>query len=133
MDEKLLYLIVADLLLFVHVLFVGFIVFGLLLIFIGKMLTWQWVYSLWFRLTHLIGISIVVIQAWLGIICPLTTWEMTLRDLAGDTVYEGSFISYWLSSLLYYTAPAWVFAAVYTVFGILVVLSWFWVRPRKLR
>lgn len=30
---------------------------------------------------------------------------------------------------VYYQAPAWAFVVVYTVFGGLVVASWFWVRP----
>ena len=58
------------------------------------------------------------------------TWEMALRTAAGDAVYGGSFISHWLESLLYYHAPKWVFMVCYTLFGSLVVVSWFWVRPR---
>ena len=64
-------------------------------------------------------------------ICPLTTVEMALRARAGDATYTGSFIAHWLESLLYYQAPAWVFAACYTAFGAIVFGSWFWVRPRK--
>ena len=45
-------------------------------------------------------------------ICPLTTWEMALREL------------------IYYQAPWWVFVVAYTAFGAVVVFSWFWVRPR---
>lgn len=125
-----LYAIAADALLVLHVLFVLFIVFGLLLIFVGRFLSWQWVRNRWFRLAHLVGIGIVVLQAWFGLICPLTIWEMSLRARAGDAVYEGAFIAHVLNELLYYNAPAWVFVVAYTVFGSLVVLSWFWVPPR---
>ncbi len=55
---------------------------------------------------------------------------MSLRYRAGDMVYSGSFISHWLETLLYYRAPAWVFAVAYTLFGALVVASWYFVRPR---
>ena len=130
MDSKLLYLFTADAMLFTHVLFVVFVIFGLLLIFPGKIRSWSWVRNPWFRVTHLIGIGIVVLQSWLGIICPLTTWEMALRVEAGNSVYGGSFISHWLKILLYYQAPEWVFIVCYTLFGSLVVASWFWVRPR---
>jgi hypothetical protein len=82
-------------------------------------------------MTHLLGIGIVVIQSWLGIICPLTIWEMNLRAKAGETIYDGSFITHWLNQLLFFQAPAWVFVVCYTVFGSLVLLSWLWVRPRK--
>jgi hypothetical protein len=80
-------------------------------------------------LAHLIAIGVVVLQSWLGIICPLTTWEMALREKAGDAVYAGTFVSHWLETILYYSAPAWVFVLCYTVFGLLVLASWFWVRP----
>jgi polyferredoxin len=75
----------------------------------------------------------VVVQAWLGRICPLTVWESALRERAGDAVYTGSFIAYWLDELLYYQAPAWVFTLVYSLFGALVLASWYFVRPRPVR
>ena len=124
------YLFAADLILFTHVLFVAFVVVGLVLILLGKFLNWRWVRNWWFRIAHLVAIVIVVLQAWLGVICPLTTLEMYLRKQAGDAVYAGTFISHWLESILYYQAPMWVFTLCYTVFGALVVLSWFWVRPQ---
>ena len=130
MNSASWYLLAADLILFTHILFVAFVVIGLVLILLGKLLDWHWVRNWWFRLIHLVAIGIVVLQAWLGAICPLTTLEMYLRKQAGDTVYAGTFISHWLESILYYQAPMWVFTLCYTVFGLLVVLSWFWVRPR---
>lgn len=128
-----LWLLAADALLFSHVLFVAFVVFGLILILVGRLLQWSWIRNAWFRLAHLIAIGVVVIQSWLGLVCPLTTWEMALRRQAGDAAYSGTFISHWLESILYYRAPAWVFAVCYTAFGVLVVASWFWVRPRPFR
>ena len=112
-----------------HVLFVVFVVLGLVLIFMGKFLFWQWVKNPWFRIAHLLGVGVVVVQSWFGVICPLTIWEMNLRLNAGETAYEGSFITHWLSEILYYQAPPWVFVVAYTVFGGLVLSSWFLVRP----
>ncbi len=83
MESKTLYLLVADVLLLTHVLFVVFVILGLLLIVAGKLLSWPWVQNPWFRLAHLIGIVVVALQSWLGAICPLTTWEMALRVKAG--------------------------------------------------
>jgi len=131
METGFLYLLAADLLLIGHVLFVAFVVFGLVLILIGKPLNWNWVRNPWFRLIHLAAIGIVALQSWLGVICPLTKLEMTLRDRADGVVYSGSFISHWLDSLLYYQAPAWVFTVCYTGFAALVVISWYWIRPRR--
>lgn len=122
--------LLADILLVLHAAFVAFVVFGLVLILVGKAFSWSWVRNRWFRITHLCCIGIVVVQSWLGIICPLTSLEMALRAKGGGTTYESTFISHWLGELLYYEAPAWVFILVYTAFGMLVVISWFSVRPR---
>ncbi len=132
MESGFLYLLAADLLLFGHVLFVAFVVVGLALIFIGKLFDWTWVRNPWFRIAHLAAIGIVALQSWVGIACPLTTWEMALRERAGDAMYAGSFISHWLESLLYFQAPVWVFTVCYTVFAAVVGASWFWVRPRRI-
>lgn len=126
-----MYAIAADLVLVVHVALVGFVVMGLVLVYLGKFFSWRWVRNPWFRLLHCATIVVVAIQAWLGLICPLTIWEMQLRRLAGQAAYEGSFITHWMSSILYYHAPAWVFTSAYTVFGVLVLASWFIVRPRR--
>jgi hypothetical protein len=80
---------------------------------------------------HLAGIAFVVIQSWAGLFCPLTTLEMWLRGQAGGAQYEGSFIQYWLGRFLYYDAPAWVFVVVYTVFGLLVIITWARFPPQK--
>ena len=130
MESQPLYSLVADAMLLAHALFAAFVVFSLILIFMGKFLSWRWVRNPWFRVTHLLGIGIVVLQSWFGAICPLTIWEMDLRSKAGETIYEGSFIPYWLNDLLYYQAPSWVFVVCYTAFGGLVLVSWFLVRPR---
>lgn len=126
----MLYRLAADAILVLHLGFVVFVVLGLVLILAGGKLGWEWVRNRWFRIAHLAGIGVVVLQAWLGQICPLTIWEMSLREKAGETTYAGSFIQHWLHELLYYEAPMWVFAVCYTVFGLLVAASWYFIRPR---
>lgn len=126
-------LLVADLLLVLHVLFIAFVVMGLTLVIAGKLSGWQWVRNPYFRYVHLGAISFVVLQSWLGLPCPLTVWESSYRQAAGDVSYEGSFIAYWLSALIYYQAPGWVFSLTYSLFGGLVLVSLFWVKPRSLR
>jgi len=124
-------LLAADAILVSHVLLVAFIVGGLALIYIGKWLSWAWVRNYWFRLLHLAAITVVVLQSWVGVVCPLTIWETEMRELAGGEGYEGSFIQHWLQSILYYEAPAWVFIVAYTVFAGVVVASWFAVPPKR--
>ncbi|RJG05549.1 DUF2784 domain-containing protein [Noviherbaspirillum cavernae] len=130
MSPQLPYQSLADLVLSVHVAIVLFVVGGLVLILVGNLRAWHWVNALWFRLAHLAAIAVVVAEAWLGAVCPLTTLEMWLRDRAGASVYEGSFIDHWLQSLLYYEAPAWVFTMGYSLFGLAVVAAWWYFPPR---
>ena len=133
MDSSFFYLLVADVILFLHVLIVAFNVFGLILIIIGSVLKWSWIRNPWFRYTHIAAICVVIIQSWVGVVCPFTTWEMALRSKAGETVYSGTFISHWLESILYYQASPWLFVILYTAFGALVIASWFMVRPRPFK
>lgn len=133
MEQKTLYLIAADALLFIHVLFVLFVILGLLLIFSGRFFSWTWVHNPWFRLVHLGAIGIVVLQSWLGETCPLTRWETLFRAWAGESAYTGDFVAHWLETLLYYRFPEWIFTVVYTVFALVVLAAWFWVPPRPFR
>ncbi|MEM7708134.1 MAG: DUF2784 domain-containing protein [Pseudomonadota bacterium] len=133
MENGAFYRLAADAILLVHALFVAFVVLGLVLILLGKGWRWRWVRNPWFRLAHLAAIAFVVVESWLGAVCPLTVWELALREKAGDSVYAGAFIAHWLEAVLYYRAPPWVFITVYTAFGGLVIASWFWVPPRRLR
>lgn len=88
------FLFLANTVLAVHVLFVCFVVFGLLLIYLGFFLRWAWVRNPVFRLLHVAAIGLVVMQSWAGMICPLTTWEMALRARAGVDTYTGAFIQH---------------------------------------
>jgi hypothetical protein len=124
------YRIFADIVLITHVAFVSFVVFGLILILCGGVFDWRWIRNPWFRTMHLAGIALVVFQVWLGIICPLTTLEMHLREKAGDSIYGGTFVAHWLRKLLFYQAPPWLFVFCYTVFGLAIVVSWIKFRPR---
>jgi hypothetical protein len=133
MDRSAILRVVADILLTTHVAFVAFVICGLLLIVWGGFRRWNWIRNPWFRMLHLAAIGVVVVQAWFGVICPLTTWEMSLREEAGDQTYGGTFIAHWLQNLLYYEAPPWVFVVCYTVFGLIVVGTWFGFRPRPFR
>ena len=120
----------ADLVLVAHVAFVVFVVFGLLLILCGGVMGWRWVRNPWFRVAHLAAIGLVVLQAWLGIVCPLTTLERHLREAAGDAIYSETFIAHWLHRVLFFQAPMWAFTVCYTLFGLAVVMSWIQFRPR---
>ncbi len=127
------YRLLADLVLILHVSFVVFVVFGLIFILCGGLRGWKWIRNPWFRSAHLGAIALVVIQAWFGIICPLTILENHLREKAGAYAYGGSFIAYWLHKALFFQVAPWIFGLCYTLFGIAVIYSWIKYQPRPFR
>ncbi len=116
--------LLADAVLLLHLAVVAFIVLGLALILVGGRRGWRWVRRRWLRLLHITAIAVVVAQAWLGRYCGLTVLESWLRRQAGQPAYERSFVAHWVHRLLYYDAPMWVFALLYTLFGLLVLWAW---------
>lgn len=131
MMDALSYQLLANGVLLLHVAIVVFVVGGLVLIILGNLRVWRWVNALWFRLAHLAAITVVVAEAWMGAVCPLTTFEMSLRAKAGASTYAASFIEHWLQRILYYEAPSWVFTVVYTLFGLVVAATWWYFPPRR--
>ena len=77
--------------------------------------------------------GVVVLQAWFGIECPLTTLESSLRVQAGQAGYGASFVQDWLYRLLYYRAEAAVFTLLYSLFGVAVALVWWFAPPVRQR
>jgi polyferredoxin len=129
-NQTLPYQLLANATLILHVAIVAFVVGGLVLIIAGNLRAWRWVNALWFRLAHLAAIAIIVAEAWFGAVCPLTSLEIWLRGKARTTTYTGSFIEYWLQRILYYEAPSWVFTVGYSLFGLVVVVTWWYFPPR---
>jgi len=122
------YRFLADVVVAIHALYIGFVVFGLVAIFIGYARSWRWVRNRYFRIFHLAAILFVCAESISGIDCPLTTLENALRLSAGQNGYGGDFIAYWLDRLIFYNFPPWVFATIYFAFGAL-ILSALWLVP----
>lgn len=118
----------ADAVLVTHAAFIAFVVFGQVYVLLGWGLDWRSARNRWFRRLHLAAIGIVVIQSWIGMACPLTSLESGLRAETGAGHYDQGFIAHWLSRLIYYDLPAWVFVLVYSLFGALVLTS-YWRFP----
>ncbi len=74
------YRIAADVTVTLHLAYVAFVVLGLVAVFAGYFRSWGWVRNRWFRGIHLAMILIVVVEAWAGVVCPLTTLEYALRE-----------------------------------------------------
>ncbi|WP_118180530.1 DUF2784 domain-containing protein [Paraburkholderia phosphatilytica] len=120
----------ADTVLVLHALLVLFIVGGVIAIWVGAALKQRWVRNRVFRIAHLAAIGVVALLAALNIPCPLTVLEDWLRT--GQTGAQG-FVQRWVSALMYYDLPGWVFSVAYVAFLFVVLLTWFRVRPRSRR
>ncbi len=121
----------ADGVLIVHAFFIAFVVLGLVAILLGIALKWGWVRNFWFRVLHLAAIAFVVAQTFMGMACPLTTWENALRVSGGQEAYsERGFIEHWLHRVIFFDAEPWVFTLCYSLFA-LAVAGTMWLAPPR--
>lgn len=126
--------LLADAVLALHAGVVAFAVFGALAILVGAPRGWRWVRGFAFRAAHLVLLLVIALQAWMGRLCPLTTWEQALRIRAGQRTYDESFIQHWLSRAIFFDAPWWAFVLAYTAFAALVAACWWrWPPVRRRR
>ena len=120
----------ADLILALHTGYVMFVVGGLVLIWLGVQRRWRWVRSFWFRVVHLAAVTLVAVEALLGIVCPLTALEDWLRSTQVD---EG-FVVRWVRWLLFWDFPLWIFTLAYLALALVTVLTWLrWPPARRCR
>lgn len=128
-----IYRLLADAVLLLHLGVVVFVVAGPLLFVLGHWRGWPVVNGWRFRLVHAATLAVVIAQAWLGRLCPLTVLENWLRARGGEAPYGAGFIEHWVGRILFYEAPLWLFASVYSVFGLVVLAVWWRVplRPQR--
>lgn len=87
----MVYRVLADAVLLLHLLFIAFALFGALTLA-------RWPRLVWLHLPALAWAAYVVIA---GDICPLTPLENWLRQAGGEGGYEQSFIEHYLLPLIY--------------------------------
>ena len=124
------YSLLADLIVVLHVVYVGFVVLGQLVIVLGALLRWSWVRNFWFRTVHLSMMLVVAIEAALAIECPMTDWERSLRYAAGESVSAESFVGRMMQTLLFPPWEAWVFNYVYFGVAAFILATFVFVPPR---
>jgi hypothetical protein len=127
---SMFYRLLADAVVAVHLALVGFIVLGMAAIVLGIALRRPWVRNFYFRAVHLAMIAIVVEKSILGTGCPLTDWEDRLREKAGETVVQGTFIGRLLHNILFWHVPQSTLNIAYYVFGLAVFLTFVLAPPR---
>lgn len=124
-------LLLADIIAIIHLGYVIFVILGFILILVGIALRWNWVRNPWFRIIHLVAIAAVAAEALLGINCPLTVLEFKLRYGVSPGDRRVSFVGDMIDRILYYDAPMWLFAIIYTVFAVLVAVTFIMAPPSR--
>ncbi|HZV78360.1 MAG TPA: DUF2784 family protein [Candidatus Binatus sp.] len=110
----------------VHLIVVGFIVFGLVAIPIGARLGWMFVSVFWWRALHLAAMALVALQKFAGKLCFLTTWEFDLLRTSGRSDADMQPLFAFGSRLIHWNMPLWFFGALYALTLLYVV--WLWYR-----
>lgn len=87
----MLYKVLADLVLILHLFFIVFMLLG------GLFILWR----RWIVWLHIPAAVWAVVLEFLGLICPLTPLENSLRKASGDAGYSGGFIEHYLIPLIY--------------------------------
>jgi hypothetical protein len=104
----MLYEVLADAILILHLCFILFVVLGGLLV-----LRWRWV--AWMHLPAAVWGVLVEVSGW---ICPLTPLEIALRRGAGSAAYDSSFVEHYLVPAIY---PSTLTREVQIVLGVIVL------------
>ena len=87
----MLYRSMADLVVVVHLAFIVFVA-------VGGLLAWRWPWLLWL---HAPSLMWAVASVTVGLPCPLTPLEKSLRRLAGEEGYAGGFVDRYVEGVVY--------------------------------
>ena len=121
----------ADVIVIIHLFYVLFAVGGEVIILAGAISGWRGIRNPLFRISHLVAVGLVAVEAATGINCPLTVWEYDLRQLAGQAVEKNlSFIARLVRLIVFYNFPPRVFTVMHIAFGLLVVFTYILIPPR---
>jgi hypothetical protein len=122
----MIYRLLADLVVIVHLLFILFVLFG------GLLGLWRrWV--LWLHLPALVWGMVVEFAS---LLCPLTPLEKRLRMAGGESSYSGGFIEHYIEPIIYppgLTPTIQVFLGIGVVVINISVYAIVWLRLRKAR
>ena len=100
----------ADLVVVVHLLFIGFVLGGVFL-------AWRWPPIVW---AHIPAVVYGALVEFAGFTCPLTVLENDLRRRAGQAGYRGGFIAHYLVKVIY---PPGLTRGMQIGLGVVVVLA----------
>ena len=111
---------IADTVLFFHLVIVIFVTFGFILVPVGYKFNWKWTVNAKLRIFHLGLILLITMDTILGITCPLTFIENSLREF----YISDTFVRHWLKQLIYWDFPTIFFMFLYSACLCWTVLMW---------
>lgn len=123
----------ADAVFWLHVIVVLFNGFWLVMVPIGAWRSWKFVRVFWWRALHLAMLAVVAIQAVFGRACFLTLWQSDLLQQAGKAESNAPLIQSWVTRLIFWPVPLWVFVVLYLAIWAYALALWWLVPPRRLR
>jgi hypothetical protein len=123
--------LLADLIVVLHGLYVAFVVFGVPAILLGAWRGWRFARSFWLRTIHLVCTVIVPVEVLFGVLCPLTDWEIQLREAAGESVEHATFIGRWIHRLIYVDVSPSMLLLSYVLFAAVVIVIFITIPPRR--
>ena len=118
---------ISDIILFLHFGIVIFITLGFFLIPIGWKLNWNWIANRKLRLLHCGMMAFVTLETFMGITCPLTAIENSIRCVNKSN----SFVSYWVMKIIYWDLPTIFFLVLYSLSLGWALFLWKICPPRK--
>jgi len=89
----MLWRVLGDVVLIVHLTFIVFVIFG-------GFLAYRWRWLLWIHLLAAVWASALEFGGW---ICPLTPLENWFRQAGGEAGYPGGFLEHYLLRIIYPT------------------------------
>lgn len=120
----MVYPILADLVVVIHLLFVLFVM-------LGGLLVLRWRVCAWIHLPAVVWAALIEFSGW---ICPLTPLENHLRIKGGSSGYATGFVEHYIIPLLYpaqLTRELQVFLGLLVLIVNLVIYLWVWRAYKK--
>ena len=120
----MIYHLLADLTVVIHLLFVLFVMLGGLLIL-------RWRFFVWIHMPAVFWAMLIEFSGW---ICPLTPLENHLRIKGGSSGYATGFVEHYITPLLYpsqLTREMQIFLGLLVLIVNLVIYLWVWYSSRR--
>jgi len=105
----MVYDLLADIVVLLHLLFIVFVIFGGLLLLFDR----RWIWA------HMPAVVWAVLIEFAGWICPLTPLEVRLREMGGRGGYRSGFVEHYIIPVLY---PRSLDRKLQVILGLLVIL-----------